>query len=305
MWDFLSEFPLVSVPGELDSFRFQILGLSIGVLSINPWQFIWGLSLGAQGTRLFRGSYLRVVYWSFIKKKTMKISPRSKSRCLGNKTLLGFGSWGCQLEYYKKRGSFSEVWIDSLGVWVSVLSIGVLSKLVEVSTRSKLTQRLRFHHWINYNHTTSPATIHHIIQQVWIYPSRTCAQNIFILYHLNSSSLIKLLHGPPKTCCIRFAHQNAHTSELHHNICSSKWSVSSIIYMFPSHPLIHFRASPYLYKEINIFVIFGQGRLAIFHIGAFLTFAWPLTSMTNLIQQNFRCSTIIKISQLKSLPRWL
>ena len=26
--------------------------------------------------------------------------------------------------------------------------------------------------------------------------------------------------------------------------------------MVPSHPLIHFRASPYLYKEINIFIIF-------------------------------------------------
>ena len=36
-----------------------------------------------------------------------------------------------------------------------------------------------------------------------------------------------------------------------------KWTISSFIYMLPSHLLVHFRADAYLYNEINIFVSFS------------------------------------------------
>lgn len=115
------------VLGELDSFKVWISGLSIGFVSKNLLHFLQGPNLGAQGTRLFWGLGLKIVYWSFINKnhgsfsevqlsvlsernsfgvqvskllieilsKPMAVSPRSEL------TLLGLGSWCCQLEFYQ------------------------------------------------------------------------------------------------------------------------------------------------------------------------------------------------------------
>ena len=46
-----------------------------------------------------------------------------------------------------------------------------------------------------------------------------------------------------------------------------------------------FRDDLYLYNKINIFIIFGQGRLVIFHIGALLDLYFPFDINDNLVQQ--------------------